>query len=90
MRLIEDSVRPQRLVLAPTKPLFNPPFEFEAVEFDGTSGYVELSEIKYAPLAPPPNKTHYAVPFDINDDTDQGKHHPKTVSRHRVLVIRLC
>ena len=83
MRLIEDSALPEKLVLAPAKPLFGAHFQFDVVEFDGTAGYAEFANIKYVLLDPPPNKTHYAIPFDVNDDTDKGKHHPKTVSRHR-------
>ena len=82
MRLIEDSALPEKLVLAPAKPLFGVPFEFEVVEFDG-GVYAEFTDIKCVPLDPPPNKSHYAVPFDVNDDTDKGKYHPKTVGRHR-------
>jgi len=80
MRLIEDSALPKKLPLAPVKPLFGVPFEFEVVEFDGTGGYAEFADIKCVTVNPPPNKTHYAIPFDVNDDTDKGKHHPKTVS----------
>jgi len=83
MRLIEDSTLPEKLVTAPAKLLFGVPFEFEVVEFDGTAGYAEFTNIKYVLLGPPPNKTHYAIPFDVNDDTDKGKHHPKTVGQPR-------
>lgn len=83
MRLIEDSPPPKKLVLAPAKPLSGSPFEFEVVEFDGTAGYyAEFADINCA-LLDPPNKTHYAIPFDVNDDTDKGKHHPKTAGQHR-------
>jgi len=81
MRLVEDSALPEKLILAPAKPLFGAPFEFEVVEFDRTGGYAEFANIKYVLLDPPPNKTHYAIPFDVNDDTDKGKHHPKTVGQ---------
>ena len=83
MRFIEDSAPPEQLFSVPAKPLFGAPFEFEVVEFDGTTGYAEFANSKYVLLDPPPNKTHYAIPFDVNDDTDKGKHHPKTVGQHR-------
>ena len=90
---IEDPTLPEQLVSPPADPLFSASFKFHrAAEFDGIVGYVEFDEIDNISLDPPPHKTHYAIPFDINDDTDHGRHHPKTVSRCRsdYFHARMC
>ena len=81
-RPVKGPALPEQLVSPPDNPVCSVPFKFQEVhELDATIGYIELG----VPPGPPPHKTHYAIPFDINDDTDQGRHHPKTVSR--VLVL---
>ena len=78
MRPVKCPVPPEQLVSPPDNPVCSVPFKFREVpEFNATIGYIELG----VPPGPPPHKIHYAIPFYINDDTDQGRHHPKPVSR---------
>jgi hypothetical protein len=62
----------------------NTPIDLQdAVIIDGVANYAEFKDDFDGRLTSPPHKTHYAIPFDVSDDTDQGKHHPKTVSQSR-------
>ena len=81
MRIVEDSALPVQSVSPPTSPFGAPASFREAVIFDGITKYAEFGGDTGVLLAPPPHKTHYAIPFDVNDDTDRGKHAPKTVSQ---------
>jgi len=82
MQPVEDPVLPEHPLPPPPNFLIDVPFEFpEAAAFDETVGYADFAGVGDVPSDPPSQKTHYAIPFDINDDTDRGKHHPKTVGQ---------
>jgi len=81
MQLVEDPALSGQPILPPAASLSTPANLRDAVLFGGFAGYAEFNEDLGPPLVPPPHKTHYAIPFDINDDTDRGKYHPKTVSQ---------
>ena len=81
MQPTEDPALPEQPASSSAGPLnilVNPQ---DAVIFDGMTGYAEFGDDFDDLLVSPPYKKHYAIPFDVSDDTDLGKHDPKTVGR---------
>ncbi|KAF9644280.1 hypothetical protein BDM02DRAFT_3150579 [Thelephora ganbajun] len=69
----EDPALPEQPALPPSSPASTPSDSQE--EDPGAS------------LVPSPHRGHYAIPFDIHEDTDQGKHHPKTIVEMRMCAM---
>lgn len=46
---------------------------------------LEPEDRQGAPLVPPLHEMHYAVPFDVGGEMDEGKFQPRTVGQRNFL-----